>query len=115
MAVIPYAIVPSPDIRSFVIKWTAVTEADTCAPVAIPTHADRSVQVNGTFGGATAVIQGSNDGTNYLTLNNPADAALSFSSAGLEAILESTAYIKPLISGGTGQTLNIYIHMRGDK
>lgn len=115
MATIPYVIVPSPDIRSFVIKWLSVTEADTCAAVAIPTHADRSVQVTGTFGGATVLIQGSNDGSTYATLTTPADAALSFTATGLKQILESTAYIKPSISGGTGQTLNIYVHMRGDK
>lgn len=115
MAAIPYVIVPNPDVRSFVVKWEAVTENDTCVAVALPHHADRSVQVNGTFGAATIVIQGSNDGTNYVTLNNPADAALSFTGAGLEAILESTAYLKPSISGGTGQSVNIYVHMRGDK
>ncbi len=116
MAAIPYVITRSPDVRSMVIQWTAVTEADTCVAAPYPTHADRSVQVTGTFGSATVLIQGSNDGgSTYATLNNAADAALSFTSAGLEAILESTALVKPTISGGTGQSLNIYIHMRGEK
>ena len=115
MAVIPAVLVPSPDRASLVVKWTAVTESDTCAAIQLPAWSDRSVQVNGTFGSATCVIQGSNDGTNYVTLNNPADAALSFAAAGLEAILELTAYLKPSISGGTSQSLNIYVHMKGDR
>lgn len=117
MAVIPYVITASPDVRSFVISWSAVTSADTFAAAPFPAHADRSVQVTGTFSAATVVIQGSNDGgTTYATLNNPADAGLSFTSAGLEAILESTALIKPSASGGGGpQSVNVYIHMRGDK
>jgi len=115
MAVIPYVLVPNSDRASMVVKWEAVTEADTCAAVALPAWSDRSVQVNGTFGGATVIIQGSNDGTNYVTLNNPADAALSFAAAGLEAVLELTATLKPSISGGTGQSINIYLHMRGDR
>ena len=111
MAVIPYTITPNPDARSFVVKWLLVTENDTCAAVQLPAYPDRSVQVTGTFGSATVLIKGSNDGTTYATLNNPADAALSFTATGLEGIAEATAYLQPSISGGTSQSLNIYVNM----
>ena len=67
--------------------------------------ADRSVQVTGTFGvGGRVLLQGSNDGTNWVTLNDPQANALSFTAAGLEAVLELTQYIRPTVNAGDGTT-----------
>lgn len=90
-----------------VITWTPVTEADTCAPAACGDFADRSVQFDGTFGGATVKLQGSNNGSAYADLTDPQGNAISKTSAALEAVMELTAYTKPVISGGTSQSLTI--------
>jgi hypothetical protein len=63
-----------------------------------PQGSDRSVQVSGTFGGGTVLIEGSNDGSNWFTLTDPTGAALSFAAAGLKQILELTRYIRPRAS-----------------
>lgn len=89
------------------VTWTAVTENDTAAAVECGDFADRSVYIGGTFGGATVVFQGSNDGTNYATLTDPQGNNISKTSAGLEAVTELTAYARPSASGGTGQSLNV--------
>lgn len=68
-----------------------------------------SVQVSGTFGGATVVLQGSNDGTTYATLNDLQGNALSFTSAGYAEFSSGAAFIKPSISGGTGDSLNVVV------
>jgi hypothetical protein len=74
-------------------------------PFQNPGSADRSVQVTGTFGaGGTVVLEGSNDGTNYRTLTDPQGNALSFTSAGLEAIQEITRYVRPRVTAGDGTT-----------
>jgi len=89
------------------VQWTPVTEADTCAVVKFPEYADRSIQVAGTFGSATVVLNGSNDGTNFAGLRDPSHTAISITSAAIQAVLENTVYTQPSISGGTGQSLTI--------
>ena len=101
-------------IESKLVSWVSLANGDSGSPVEYHTSADRSVQVVGTFGaGGTVVIEGSNDGTNYVTLTDPQANALSFSSAGLEAISELTRYIRPRVTGGDGTTsLSVYLIMR---
>lgn len=84
------------------IQWTNVTNADTFAAAPVGAAALRSVQIEGTFGSATVVIQGSLDGTNYQTLTDLQGSAISKTTTALEGIAEFTAFIKPSASGGGG-------------
>lgn len=98
-------------------KWATVTEADTAlaveAPISLP---DRTFQVIGTFGSSTTVLQGSLDGgTTYKGLRDPGGTAISFTSADLKAVLELVRHIKPVTSGGTGQSLDIYLLCSGGR
>jgi hypothetical protein len=53
----------------------------------MPGFADRAIQVGGTFGaGGTVVIEGSIDGTNYVTLTDPQGNAISKTAAAIEEI-----------------------------
>lgn len=93
----------------YVIQWGPMLEGDTAVPIleasSVVGFADRSVQVEGTFGaGGTITIQGSNDGKNFETLNDPSSVALSFTSAKIKAVLEATRQIVPALSGGDGTT-----------
>ena len=73
-------------------------------------YTDSSVQISGTWGGATVVVQGTNEvGTpaDPLTLTSANDTdSLSFTGAGrrLRQILETVNQIRPLLSGGDGTT-----------
>lgn len=87
--------------------WTSLTENDTAAAVEFPGNGDKTVQVTGTFGGATVVLQGSLDGSNWATLKDGAGTAISFTSAGLASVLENVAYVRPSASGGTSQSLTV--------
>lgn len=92
---------------SIIYQWSSLTNdtSDVGAALELPGWADRSVQITGTFGaGGTCVIEGSNDGTNYVTLNNLQGSALSLTSATVKGIAEITRYIRPRISGGDGTT-----------
>lgn len=94
--------------------WLNVTNADTCAALDLSQFPDRSIQITGTPNSATAVIQGSNDGTNYVTLNDLQGNALSFTATGLKGIAELVRYIRPSATGGGGsQSLNFYLHLGG--
>lgn len=100
---------------SCVVTWANVTEADTCSPVELVGLPDRSVQIAGTFGAATCVLQGSNDGTNYATLTDPQGNAISKTSAAIEMVAEVARYTRPSASGGTGQSLTISMLCRRNR
>lgn len=90
-------------------QWTPLTTTNADgSPVSYASNAHAgavTVQVTGTFGvGGTVVIEGSNDGTNYVTLNDAGGAALSLTAAGLKAIRELPAYIRPRVTAGDGTT-----------
>lgn len=82
--------------------WTPVTNADTCVAVSCPTLRDKSIQVAGTFGSVSVALHGSNDGTNYAALSDPAGNVIAITAAGIVQIGQITHYIKPVGSGGGG-------------
>lgn len=95
-------------------QWSPVTESDTVSYATIGgvgTLAG-SVQVTGTFGSATVVLQGSNDGTNWVTLKDTSGTAISLTAAGASEFSTGMAYIRPSISGGSSQSLTITVSVR---
>jgi hypothetical protein len=94
--------------RTHTADWT-FTAGETGDPFEMPAASDRSVQMAGTFNGATVVLEGSNDGTNYVTLTDQAATALSFTSAGLRLILQPTRYIRPRVSSGSVTSVTISV------
>lgn len=62
-------------------------------------------QVTGTWGvGGALVIEGSNDGTNYFTLTDQANAALTLSANALKTVRDTPMYIRPRVTAGDGTT-----------
>lgn len=114
MATIAKVLIPSQRQRVQGIKWEAVGNADVGAPHEMAAWPDRTVQLVGTWGSATIVIQGSNDGNTWATLRDPAGNDLSFSANGLKAILENPRYIRPSSSGGTGTDVDVIIYANGE-
>lgn len=90
-----------------IVTWTGLATGDTIGAFEMPGWADRSVQFGGTFGGATLTFTGSNDGTNFIGLTDPQGNAISKTAAAIEAVLELTRYVKPGISGGAGDSVNV--------
>ena len=88
-----------------VITWTGLLNGDDGSPIEMPGSSDRSIQFTGTFGvGGTIVLEGSNDGTNYVSLTDPQGNAISKTAAGIEAVMELTRYIRPRVTAGDGTT-----------
>jgi hypothetical protein len=77
-------------------------DADTGTAIEMPQLSDRSVQFSGTFGTATVILQGSNNGTDWVTLADGQGNAISKTAAAIEQIAEFTRYIRPNTSGGGG-------------
>lgn len=98
-----------------VILWEACATGDTInadQPTRMSPLAG-SVQFTGTFGGATVTLTGSNDGTNFVTLTDPTGSDISVTSAGMVEFSTSCRYIKPGISGGTGDDVDVTVVLRG--
>ena len=97
-----------------VIVWSALTETDNDGePLEMPGSNDRSIQFAGTFGsGGTILLEGSNDGTNWRTLNDPQGNPISKTAADLEAVMELTRYVRPRVSAGTGVNLTATMLVR---
>lgn len=94
-------------------KWTGMANGDVGQPLYIPRHADKSVQVKGTFGaGGNCRIEGSNMDASFVwaSLNDPQGSALDITMAKLKAVLENTYVIRPNITAGDGTTsLDVYL------
>src|SRR3990170_2252557 len=97
-----------------IVLWETMGNADTGvgvdgtgSTIQLPGFADRTVQVAGTFGGATVTVQGSNDGTNWATLRDPQGADLTFTVAGIKQVLEVTRHIRATTSGGAGTDVDV--------
>lgn len=90
-----------------VLLWTwanLVAASLAGTPVKFPEWADCCVQIiANTAGGATLVIQGSNDKTNWGTLNNAQGLALSVTATTApKQVVERPLWLRPLVSGGGG-------------
>lgn len=100
---------------SWIVTWETLTSANAVGQAfQMPAWSDRSVQFVGTFDSATVVLQGSNDGTNWVTLGDPQGNAISKTSAALEGVSEITRYVRPSTSGGSGsQDIDVYLLVTG--
>lgn len=91
--------------NTHVLSWTPLANGDSGTPYGQAGFADRSIQVSGTFGvGGTVIIEGSNDGTNYIVLTDPQGNAISKTAAAIESVSEITKFIRPRVSAGDGTT-----------
>jgi hypothetical protein len=98
---------------AYSVLWETLTTADTGSAVSLPDGNDKSIQISGTWGGATAVVQGSNDNVTFITLADPQGIALSKTADFIEAILEHTRYLKVVTSGGAGTDLDATLFVKG--
>lgn len=97
-----------------VTTWANLLADDDGEPVRLAVYSDRSIQVAGTFGGASVTIGGSNDGETYHALHDTSGNVMTLTEGKLQQIVELPIYLKPRIFGGDGTTL-IKVVMSGRK
>jgi len=102
-------------IRSAAFRWAAFSTGETATPVKLQNMQGLagSVQVTGTFGSATIVLQVSNDGTNWTTLSDSTGAAISLTAAGMREFSTAALFLRPSSSGGTGDNVDVTVVLRG--
>ncbi len=104
----------SPSVNIEKILWEGLATGDTATAI-VPNGVSGvvgSVQVVGTFGSGTCVLQASNDGTNYVTLKDTAGNDISLTSAGMVDFSTAALFVRPSTSGGTGDDLDVTVILR---
>ena len=99
--------------EAMLYTWTLTAADAEGGVITAHEYGDRTVQIAGNFDGASASLQGSNDGTNWIALTDPQGNALTKTSGALETVMETPRYTKVVSSGGGGsQSISISIFCR---
>lgn len=95
--------------------WADIVTGDTIVafPVAAQAAVAGAVQFDGTFGGATVGLQASNDGTTFFDMKDLGGTVVSASSAGLFEFTTAAAYIRPVVTGGSANAIDVIVVLRG--
>ena len=72
-----------------------------------------SIQAVGTFGGGTVTLQGSNDGTNWVTVKDKSGTDIGITTNGGAEFSSAYLYHRPLITGGSSDDVDVFIVLRG--
>lgn len=80
-----------------------------------PTHADKTIQVYGTFGSGTLTLEGANHPTSptWAALTNQGDNTIALTAAGIELVSQNPYQIRPNLTGSTDATITVIIVVRG--
>ena len=107
------------DTHTTKIFWETITRSDTAEAVAVDSHKAMrtlagSFQISGTFDTTTVTLEVSNDGSAYHTLEDRAGNAISMTAAGMEEFSTAALFIKPGISGGGTDDIDVTMTLRGN-
>ena len=109
MAEINYSTLDSDASRTRRYLWQGLGDDDQGLPIVVSERPDGSIQVTGTFAGATASLQGSNDGMTWVTLTDDQGNAIDLTAADLKAFVERTWKVRLITAGGAGTSIDGYL------
>lgn len=97
------------------VVWSGIVTGDTINALTVPGYNASLIcaQIGGTFGGATVTLEVSNDGTNYVGAKDLTGTAVSATAAALVQVPSSALYIKPVVTGGSANSINVTLVLRG--
>ena len=97
------------------VTWADIVTGDTLTafPVAAQAAVAGAVQFGGTFGGATIGLQVSNDGTTYFDMRDLGGTVISATAAALFEFTTAAMYIRPVITGGAANAVDVTVVLRG--
>ena len=87
------------------VEWKDLSTGDLGSNLQSLQYNHISVQVTGTFGeSCSIVIEGSNDGVNFVLLNDLFGNTVHFTKTGLKSIGDVVLYLRPKVIGGDSTT-----------
>lgn len=102
--------------ESATVTWSGLSTADTAVafgPIKGRGGTFASVQLTGTWGGATVVLQVSNDNVTFVTLKDRNGTNVSASANNWFELSTSGLYLKPSSSGGVADNVDVVVTLRG--
>ena len=89
--------------------WVLVTATPDGSPIKIPEWADNTFVATGTWGGATLTLEGSADGSTWVSLNAAAGGTAATATANKAiTLIERPLYLRPnLTTPGAGATITV--------
>lgn len=91
--------------------WSGIAASgDVGTGIGMSDYPDRTVQVGGTFGSSTIIMEGSNDGTNWSALHDFAGNAISLTDTSLKLIAENPYQIRFRSTAGSAASLTVIVH-----
>lgn len=92
-------------------SWLGITESDEGNMILIPAHVEElSFQVTGTFGGGTFQLQGSNDGVNFIVLQDWSGTDIASTTAKVWRVGNSARFVKPKATAGSSSSVVATLH-----
>jgi len=97
------------------VLWEAVATGDTLNAFGLIDTAAvaGSVQISGTFGGATVTLQVSNDGTTWFDAKDLSGNTMDATSNSYFEFTSAALYMRPAIASGSGNDVDIILSLRG--
>lgn len=92
----------NPGQRALLVSWNLTAAMETGNAYCTALFKPVSVQYEGTWDSATLVLAGSNDETNFVTLQDGLGNGISVTDDGFDDIGQHPAYVRPSISNGSG-------------
>jgi hypothetical protein len=101
------------DGSTAMFTWALTTADSDGRAVQWVDYSDRTFTATGTFGGGTLTIEGSNDGTNWVTLSDAAGGGNATATAATAlTIVELTRFVRPNLTGSTAATVSVTLIAR---
>jgi hypothetical protein len=103
--------------RNKVVQWGPMATGDVGNPYPHASHFEaQSVQVYGTFTGATVTMQGTNEvaatPSYWENLPDAANASLTFTTEGFKGIGAVSSQIRPSVASGSGSGLYVLLCLK---
>lgn len=104
------------DHRTTTVTWAGLASGDDGQPAPFGYSPERTVQVFGTFDGATIRFEGSLETvapTHWAALTDPQGNDIEIIADKLETVMENTAWVRPVVvNGGAGTDLTVLLFSR---
>lgn len=112
MATVPVS-VEEGESRTFIARWV-LGPGDDGEPIRYSGAVERTIQIFGSFGGASVAIEGTLEltPTTWLPITDVQGNAINANSNKLETITELVRHLRPKVTGGSGTTVTVLLMMR---
>lgn len=95
-------------------RWAALASSENGETWDCGQFGDKTITVTGTFDTATITLLGSNDGTNWFTIQDFLGTNITFTASGMRTLGNSPRYIRPSAGAGAGSVnVDVIIIARG--